>query len=60
MSVKDMLDEELKKEWEDLNYIVDSKFHGLQDIVRLNLVSQELENRGYKIKIITIRSLVKE
>jgi hypothetical protein len=58
MSVKDMTNEQLIKEWESLNGIVDNNCFFVPDIVRFHLVTRELENRGYKIK--TIRSLVKE
>jgi len=58
MSVKDMTNEELIKEWKELNEIVDLECYNIQQVVRFHLLTRELENRGYKIKI--TRTLIKE
>jgi len=49
MSVKDLPLDQLKNEWRSLNDIVDEKHCRVENIIRFELLSRELENRGYEI-----------
>jgi hypothetical protein len=49
MSVKDLTLDQLKSEWYNLEEIVDNNCN-VQNIIRFELLSKELENRGYEIK----------
>lgn len=49
MSVKDLKLKELINEWKALNDIVDNNYVKVENVIRFNLLSKELENRGYEI-----------
>jgi hypothetical protein len=48
MSVKDLTLDSLKKEWNQLEQTVEQCFN-VKDIIRFELLSKELEQRGYEI-----------